>query len=189
MTKEATRSWISVVIFLSSYSPLAAVLFLRDLDCDFRVVHPAAAWTLLTVGLLSVALLFIVMRGLNQGFNVTVTKVNLRSSDLVNYTIPYMVSFFGFNLSDTKDLVVFGLFLILMCYLTIRTQNVFINPILALRGYGLYEVEYEERHKVKQSIFLSKIELDVGGRIEIQKLTRFLSLVITTENEKQASSS
>lgn len=183
---QVTRTWVSAVIFLSAYSPLALVLFIKDIDCKHvSLEHPMAAWLVLALGIVSVAILLLTMKGLDQGLNVTIKKVRLKSSDLVNYTIPYMISFFGFDLSSTKEIMVFALFMVLMCYLTIQTQNVFINPILALMGYGLYEVTYEERSKIRESIFLSRVDLNEGDRFEAQKLTRFLFLVIKNANESK----
>jgi len=127
---------------------------------------------------LSIALLFYTVHKLKRGnMPVKVLDVKNRSVDLINYTIPYILSFFGFDLSKWEDIISLSIFLLIMLVLTITSKSVFLNPILAFTGYGLYDLEYEFSGKIFSTIAISKFELHSGDRFYIRSLTRFLYLV------------
>jgi hypothetical protein len=67
-----------------------------------------------------------------------------------------MISFFVMDLGDTKLLLSFGFFMFIMYWLTLKTHNIFINPILACMGYNLYDVKYEKDGKEYEDFFLVK---------------------------------
>lgn len=113
---------------------------------------------------------------------VKIRSIKSRSVDLINYTIPYIVSFFGFDLSKIEDVVSLTIFLCLMLLLTIKSKSVFMNPILLLAGYNLYDLEYEFDGKVNSTIVISKHDMRGGEVYYIRSLTRFLYFV--TEKEK-----
>lgn len=113
---------------------------------------------------------------------VKVKSVKGRSIDLINYTIPYIVSFFGFDLSKIEDVVSLALFLLLMLLMTIKSKSVFMNPILLLAGYNLYDLEYEFDSKSSAIIVISKDNLKAGEYYFIRSLTRFLYIVTGKEN-------
>ncbi len=118
---------------------------------------------------------------------VKVVEVQNRSVDLINYTIPYIVSFFGFDLAKIDDVVSLSIFMLLMLILTIKSKSVFLNPILLIAGYNLYDLKYEFNQKQESRIVLSKYELKKGEQYYIRSLTRFLYLikekVITDDNQ------
>ncbi len=110
-----------------------------------------------------------------------IVSVKNRSVDLINYTIPYMLSFFGVDLSKPEDVISITIFLGIMLLLTITSKSVFLNPILALANYGLYDLEYKFDDKVCSTIVISKHEMRSGDRFYVRSLTRFLYFV--TEEE------
>lgn len=114
---------------------------------------------------------------------VTVKAVRNRSIDLINYTIPYIVSFFGFDLSKVEDILSLIVFLLLLLLLTLKSKSVFMNPILLLAGYNLYDLEFEYDGKPASTIVISKYEMRPGERYYIRSLTRFLYFVTEREIE------
>lgn len=94
-----------------------------------------------------------------------------------------MISFFGFDLGDLRASSAFGIFMILMFILTIRTQNIFINPLLALIGYGLYDVEYMAENQCRHATFLSKHEFFNGDSCLVRDVSRFLYVVTKVNPE------
>ena len=167
-------------MFVSSYSPLALILLIKDFDSSTkRLSNPWPAIVGLAVALLSIVILFLALHFIRDGFHVTVRKVSNRSNELVNYSIPYMISFFGFDLGSYKEVLSFLIFMVLMCFLTIRTQSLYINPILAMAGFGLYDVEFEENGELKTAILLAKRELKRNSVCTIQRITSFMFLDTT----------
>ncbi|NUO07358.1 MAG: hypothetical protein HUU08_01565 [Candidatus Brocadia sp.] len=172
------RWWPSIIIFFSSYSPLALILIVKDFNleiCYFK--HPYFSFGILCFSILSVVLLFIIMRNIKGGFHIKIEKISNCSNELINYTIPYIVSFLGFNLGSWQEIFALFIFMILLCILTIKTQSLFINPILAILGYGLYDVQFKENNISKDGIFLSRQDLIAGELYTFQKISKFMYII------------
>lgn len=152
----------AILLFISAYSPLFLILAVKDFDfnCTYQFNHPIGISVILGISLLSVILLFATISSIKRGnMPVTVKLVKNRSVDLINYTIPYIVSFFGFDLSKVEDIISLGIFLLLLLLLTIKSKSVFMNPILLFAGYNLYDLEYEFDRKSASTIVISKHEM------------------------------
>lgn len=175
-----TKIVASIIIFISAYSPLALILAIKDFNTKiFFFDNPVTIISILMLAIISIAFLFSLMKLFSYGQEVKIKNVSNRSSELVNYTIPYMISFFGFDMHKVADLISFIIFMALLCLLTIKTQSIFINPILAVMGYGHYNVEYEENGSSKEAIFLSKIKINKGSSYRIDKLTDYTFIIIS----------
>lgn len=183
------KLFTAILLFISAYSPLFLILAVKDFDfnCCLSFKHPIAISIILGIAVLSVLLLFITIASINRGnMIVTVIDAKNRSVDLINYTIPYIVSFFGFDLSKIEDVVSLSIFLFLLLLLTIKSKSVFMNPILLLAGYNLYDLNYKHDDKPNSTIIISKHEVKTGERYYIRSLTRFLFLVTQKEEEENA---
>src|SRR5216110_3258827 len=105
------RLWASFIIFVSAYAPLAMLFAIRDFDdAAKRFKHPQFVIGSLVVAVTSVVLLLWVFKKIQGQFIVKVSKVELRSSDLMNYSIPYVISFFSVDFGKWQDLSAFVLF-------------------------------------------------------------------------------
>lgn len=170
----------AVLLFISAYAPLFIILAVKDFDFSFtyRFKHPVPIYILLGLTAISVGLLFFAVNSIKRGnMPVAIKSVKSRSVDLINYTIPYIVSFFGFDLSKTEDVVSLTIFLLLMLLMTIKSKSIFMNPILLLAGYNLYDIEYEFDGKTNTTIVISKFDMRNGDFYYIRSLTRFLYFV------------
>lgn len=174
----------AILLFVSAYAPLFIILAVKDFDFDKskNFKHSTPIYILLSLTLLSVALLFYAIKSIQKGnMPVKIKTVKSRSVDLINYTIPYIVSFFGFDLSKVEDIVSLIIFLLLMLLMTIKSKSVFMNPVLLLAGYNLYDIEYEFDGKIHSTIVISIHDLRIGENYYIRSLTRFLYFI--TEKE------
>ena len=137
------KIWTSILLFISAYSPLFLILAVKDFDFQstYRLQRPIAVYIMLAVSFLSILILFLSIKYMARGnMPVEIKKVSNRSVDLINYTIPYILSFFGFDLSKWEDVISLAIFLVIMLVLTITSRSLFLNPILAFAGYGLYDI-------------------------------------------------
>jgi hypothetical protein len=75
------------------------------------------------------------------------------------------------NLSDVKVLLSFGFFMVIMYWMTIKTHNIFINPILAIIGYNIYDVHYKRDNNEFQDFWLIK-----GQRLRKNETCRIVEL-------------
>ena len=175
----------AILLFISAYAPLFIILAVKDFDFSeaLRFKHSIPIYIILGFTFGSIGLLFYSVSSIKKGnMPVKVKTVKSRSVDLINYTIPYIVSFFGFDLSKTEDVVSLTIFLLLMLLLTIKSKSVFMNPILLLAGYNLYDLEYEFDGKYNTTIVISKYEIRTGEIYFIRSLTRFIYFVTEKES-------
>ena len=152
---------------------MSAVLDSSDFDykkCELK--HPATICAIIGVCAVSCILVWASVHFVKTSDTpVLIKKVSNRSGELVNYSIPYMISFFAMDLDDTKMLLSFGFFMLIMYWMTLKTHNIFVNPILACLGYNLYDVCYIRDKKECESFFLVK-----GNRLCPDELCRCLEL-------------
>ncbi len=176
-----TRTWASIVFFLSAYSPLCIVFLFQDIDYSkgWEVRHPALVWAFVGLSMVSCIILVASIRAIKASFPpVLIKKVSNRSGELINYSIPYMLSFFVMDLGDAGVLLGFAFFMLLMYVLTVKTHNIFVNPVLACFGYNLYDVTYERDGQEYEEFFLIKgARLRPGDRCRCVELSEQLSLV------------
>lgn len=174
------KIFTAILLFISAYAPLFVILAIKDFDFVGKKAfnHPIQIYILLSLTFLSIALLFYSVKSIRRGnMPVIVKGIKSRSVDIINYTIPYIVSFFGFDLSKIADVVSLTVFLLLMLLMTIKSKSVFMNPILLLAGYNLYDLEFEFDGKVFSTIVISNYDMRAGETYYIRSLTRFLYFV------------
>lgn len=165
-------------IFISGYAPLGLILIVKDLnERTYFPEHPIRVAVILGVILFCTLMAISAAKNIKQGVPVKITKVSNKSGDMFTYTIPYMASFYNFNLGGWKVLLCLFIFLSLMFILSYRTQNVFVNPVLALAGYGLYDCQFKEGEQEKQGLFLSKSHFQIGDYCSIKRLSNLMYFV------------
>jgi len=96
-----------------------------------------------------------------------------------------MIAFYNFNLGDWKTLLSLFVFMSLMFALSYRTQNVFINPVLALAGYGLYDCQFKDGDREVQGLLLSKHEFQLGDICIVERLSNFLYFVSSVQTKEK----
>jgi len=175
------KIFTSIMLFISGYSPLMIMLLIKDFDFKAKnpyFKHPITVYIVIGSIIISWLLLYFTFTLIKRGnMSIKVISVKNRSSDIINYTIPYMLGFIGVDLSKPEDLVSISIFLLILLNLTITTKTIFINPILSLFGYCLYDLEYEFDSKPFSTTILSRKEIKSGEHYYIRSLTRFLYLI------------
>lgn len=176
----------ALFMFISSYFPLVPILIVKDLNASTgRPDHPQLAVALIAVMSIACTVVIVAARSFKSGLETEITKVSNKSADMFTYTIPYMISFYNFNLSDWKTLTCLSIFMCTMFLLTYKTNNFLVNPILALEGYGLYDCQLKSKSKQEwQGLVLSSEPLKVGDSPKLEQISAFLYLV-TSPIEKE----
>ncbi|PKQ62525.1 hypothetical protein BZG02_12440 [Labilibaculum filiforme] len=153
-----TRIIASLFLFLSAYSPLWGIFLIQDLNFEtWELSHPILVWIGIGISIFSCAvILFAVKQPKISVPPVKVIKASNRSGDLLNYSIPYMVSFFALDLDSINSLLSFTFFMLILYLLTLKTHSIFINPTLALFGYNLYNISYEQNSEILDKCCLVK---------------------------------
>jgi hypothetical protein len=170
----------SILIFISAYSPLSIIFLIQDIDLQKgQLKNPEIVWPFLAISVISCLLLYASVKLLKVSTPpVKIKKVSLSSSELINYSIPYMISFFVMDLGDKQMLYSFLFFMLIMYWLTLKTHNIFVNPILAVLGYNLYKVTYERNNSEYEDTFIVKgARLVAGDTCRVVELSEQLYLV------------
>ncbi len=198
--RNITRLVPSIAIFISGYTPLFLIMLIKDVQgivwFTYPLVKPLMGmgtisipyWLsfanpltvtfLFVISVLSLFMLRYVLGNISRNpFAIEIVTARSRSSEVVNYTIPYMISFVAFDLSKLQDLASLILFLSILCLLSIRSQSIFINPILAALGYGLYDCKYKENDIEKECVMLSRTDLANGSSREYTKINNYMGMI------------
>ena len=126
------------LLFLSSYSPLPALVAIRVWD-----LNRSAA-----VGLLGLAVIlvgaawlerYVILRGSRFEFEVS-TAEPLRESS-AGYLVAYVLPFLLVDLRDSLAVIASVVFVGLMGVIYVRSRLIYLNPLVALDGYVLWKLD------------------------------------------------
>jgi hypothetical protein len=171
------RFFASVLIFTSGYAPLLLILVVKDLckaPGGLSFHHPTVSLGLLATAIFSSIVVLTAARGLTGGLPVRVTKASNKSGDMFGYTIPYMLSFIKLDVDDWQMIVSVAIFLAMMFAIAYRTQTVFVNPVLALRGYMLIDCTFNHGDSETQASVLTRFPLKINGEYKFERLSHYL---------------
>jgi hypothetical protein len=175
----------ALAIFISGYAPLGLILLVKDLnEKTFWFEHPLRVAVITALFVVCALITLSAANNIKQGVSVKINRVSNKSADMFTYTIPYMMSFYKFDLGDWKLLVCLFIFLSLLFILSYRTQNVFVNPVLALAGYGLYDCQFKEGAQEKQGLLLSKDHFQVGDHCAVKRLSNLMYFVTKVQQKE-----
>lgn len=120
------RLLTAIMVFLGSYLPLAVILFSQNVDygawqrafcwplesgsCSLPIAEAGYSLTLLVVTLACFGMTILSLALVRPKQDVTVRETEYVPTDLMNYTLPYIVSFMGINYSETSKFVGFCVF-------------------------------------------------------------------------------
>ncbi|OXM82525.1 hypothetical protein [Paenibacillus rigui] len=180
--------WYKIALVFSAYLPLFFVFVLKlinfdnldriSVDLKFMVLHfnefisKSPQVLLLTISnfLLIISLLscFFVsidiittQRRRIGAKQIEIKKVISREQDVLTYIATYILPLVSLNLNTWNDAWVSLFLLILILWLSLRSEMLYINPLLFALGYHIYSVETEKGNvlyisKNKQSVFLKQ---------------------------------
>lgn len=150
----------SALIFLGSYFPLAVILLAQDFkfsllgrpfcstfldlasDCRIPLEHPVFSITILMVCVASFAASLVALSVVKPKLPVEIVDARYIPAELMSYTLPYVVSFMSIGYQDIGKFVGLIVFLIWMFWITYKSGQIILNPVLVAFGWRLYEVRY-----------------------------------------------
>lgn len=169
------------LIFLGSYLPLAIILAVQDIpakwwsqplctlsnlktgNCQFiPFENPVLSVTFLTVAAAATLLAKASLRRVTFPFVVEVKRLKATPNEIINYTFPYVVSFMGIAYDDPQKLIGFGVFLLWMFAITLKSGQILMNPLLLIFGWKLYEATILINNVEKDVRVLKHGTLDLG---------------------------
>lgn len=195
------RFLASLIVFLGSYFPLGLILLAQDYRYD--LLFTPICWPLsadgcvlpLRNGIFPLAIFFatLVCFVLSLGSLCTVkprTPIDVVESkyipsELMSYTLPYVVSFMSLDYQETGKFVGLLIFLAWMFLITYRSGQLILNPVLIVFGWRLYEIGFtfpgdKERRTGRA---LSKVILEPSQRYNQSTVQDIM--IIKSEHQKR----
>ncbi|MGH8995328.1 MAG: hypothetical protein ACRDYB_04745 [Acidimicrobiales bacterium] len=126
-----------LALFVSSYAPLFGVFALLG-----TFGHGWATWVCAALAVVGLTMPFVVLRAARRlaPQQVHANTVQIRDGDVLAYIATYIVPFAAMAGATARERAAIGLFVILIAILYIRSQLFYVNPILALAGYRIFQV-------------------------------------------------
>lgn len=174
----------AVFLFLASYFPLSLILLLQDVseeswksnlcfsieNCVLpELMNPVRSLGFFTVCVLSLIVFSIAMGLMPADHDLVVKEAQPAPNDLINYVFPYVVSFMGLDLASTGKLLGFLVFLGWMFWVTYRSGQILMNPLLIAAGWQLYEVTVRAGLTERSGFALSKVPVKAGDRFSYSR--------------------
>ena len=130
------KLWVKIGLFLSSYLPLFLILAIKNWF-DYRIML-----ILIVVSIYSLVWIVIIYKskkGTSESYRVI--KADNKSQESLNYIIPYIISFIGFDLNKWQDWSALGILLLMLFMIYLNSELLYINPMLSLFHYRIYSVK------------------------------------------------
>ena len=123
---------------------------------------PILSLTFLAVTALAIFLAKASLQKIKYPFLVNVKRFKATPNEIINYTFPYVVSFMGIAYGDPQKLVGFGVCLLWMFAITLKSGQLLMNPLLLIFGWKMYEATILINNVEKDVRVLKHGTLDLG---------------------------
>jgi hypothetical protein len=162
---------VGAVLFLSSFAPLLVV---------FGLLHSfgqgAASYTCYAAAAVSVGALFVSFRSWRRlaTTEARVARARPRDSDIIAYVATYIVPFAALGVETWQQRGALLGFFVLVAVLYIRANLFYVNPLLAIFGFKLYEVETDTGRVM---LVISRAAyLKAGAALAVHSLSNYVFL-------------
>jgi len=183
------RIFPAFILFLGSYFPLSIILLIQDIDEKYwsnpicNVLHPSKfsqqcflpmptdfdrALGLLLVSAFSLLLMCLFLKYVKPKETMVVSEVKTIPNDLINYVFPYVVSLMGLNIGENGKFYGFLAFLLFMFLITYKSGQIFMNPILLMFGWRIYEIKGTIKTNTRVVRALSKHQIQPGDLLNVR---------------------
>ena len=130
--------FVRCLLFISSYFPLAVIFCIL-----LWQTHLLWAVIILLIGISGLVILFlyfllIVPRRAKS--HETITELNRHDGDVLSYVASYLVPFVSLDLTGAQLWAVI-VFLAVLLIIYVNSNMIYINPMLNILGYHLYEIK------------------------------------------------
>lgn len=179
------RLWAAIVIFAGSYFPLSLILLAQDFEykylsqdvcafvlseptrCSLPFSNPKISLSIFAFCLLSLILTIVIFRLTKTKRKIEIVKAKYVPTELMNYTLPYVVSFMGVGYSDESKFVGMIVFLLWIFWITYKSGQLIMNPILIVLDWRLYDVTYKHEGESAEHdcLVLADSELNSGDQV------------------------
>ena len=201
------RFIISLMIFLASYLPLSAILLAQDFrfevigepfcnpfssatNCESPFSNGEFSITIFLVCLICLVISLTAIQSVRAKRSISIVSAKHSPAELINYSIPYVVSFMSIGYDDTGKFIGLIIFLAWMFWLSHMSGQIILNPVLIAFGWRFYEVTY--RHAGSETTHtgfaLAKDEIRANEQWKHAQIRDILVLKDTIDGRENVSS-
>lgn len=155
------RRGVRVMLFASSYIPLFLILAAMSYPIQIPLYGFAVPWVtgvFLAFCIIPLPLPFLILRVRSTGTTdyEPVEEFRQRNDLVTSYLLVYVFTYLGLNYTDLVSWLSFLIFFSVVAIIQLRSEQLHVNPLLALAGYDVYEVKMERGVR----LVVSKRELE-----------------------------
>lgn len=154
------RKTSAFALYVGSYLPLSLVLLAQDIpavfltmpfcrpvditnaNCGLPLMHPWWSLGMVTVCALCLGITLLTLTSIGTPRRIKVAEVKHVPADLINYVIPYIVSFMGLDYGSPTRLLGFAVLFLWLFWISYRSGQIAMNPVLIVFGWRLFELKY-----------------------------------------------
>ena len=192
-----------VILFISSYIPLYVLLIVKNilercteggkfLDIfgkleSARFFDEINDWAILILALLSLASFVYLWRKLKNTKSEKCYEVqevrDETSNNYFNYISVYLLSCIGLSLNNIVDVFVLAFLMIIVGYIFITNDLIYLNPMLSMMGYKVYYTKLRAQATLEEieGIVISKNCVDMDRGRQISGTGKY-SLIVSNKN-------
>jgi len=168
----------ALIIFFGSYLPLSVILLVLNFDSKlakgnvcFNIHETICALPfktpILAIGIFFLCLIcflftiFTLSLVRDSDHPIDIEESKHIPSELMSYVLPYVVSFMTIDYQETSKLIGILIFLLWMFWITFKSEQIIMNPMLTVLGWKLYDIKFQHQNddKTYQRKLLSRYEI------------------------------
>jgi hypothetical protein len=158
--------FVRSMLFVSSYFPLTLIfsIFLFDKQRLWAVIILLVGLS----GLLIMLLYFLLIAPRRAVLHEEVAELHRRDGDVMSYIASYLIPFVTFPFSSWEQMAAIIVFMVVLMIVYVNSNMIYINPMLNLIGYHLYEVTLE--HSELSHYLIIRDRIVRGERLRLVKI-------------------
>ncbi|MDQ2906355.1 MAG: hypothetical protein M3Y81_22775 [Chloroflexota bacterium] len=161
--------FIRGVLFFCSYFPLTLIICVLQYDQWPWWVIALLGGVLGCGSLALTAFYFWWMRRTAYVEQKKVTNFSKHDSEVMSYIASYLIPFVTFPLGYVKQILTLVIFVGVLLVIYVHSNMIYINPMLSLCGYHLYEIEVE--HSERTHYYIARKPLERNREIRFVVLS------------------
>ena len=132
--------FVKISLFISSY--LFLIVALLIIDSSSYIL-----WICLGIVCISIGTILLSFSKKVNGRSYKIKAIQDKNEQAVTYLMTYIIPFITIGNSETKEILATVLILIIISIIYIKLDLIYINPIMLVLGYYIYEIELENGTK------------------------------------------
>jgi hypothetical protein len=163
-------AWTTLALFLCSYCPLFAILAIRI----------TTLWALVLAGLaiaglvVAIGILFITPTLRSPQPARLVEQVRDRTGDVAGYVVAYLLPFLMAPTPGPRDVLAYGLFLLILAILNINSDLLYVNPLFYFFGFRVVSIRLKGDDR--DSVYITREDVRTGQDLEVVRLSGLLGV-------------